>query len=317
MSIYYPHTLLEDLEEFDIVEEHAQNPTMFSELLVKVQSKLRCKLYRGQDAEGITGELRKAHIGYTNSPVDAARVYVLDGDWYVVAPSISNGKYHTDSLRHVTKKTTRPDVFLRNVSSHATPNTMGQEAAILWRYRHEGPVGDPYPASPPTAQAWFVDEHRRHFRAVDEMRISSSGHEKLFGRDLQDELINLHRAGHTFITNDLGSYVEELVEVTTARDEYLRNAPKHVMYVNTTSGTGTTSNGSFSVCISSNPDGSAPVTAGYAQYNTLTWIPYSVPLTDGEMSRIAALSICEQGQGVVDVGRRVSTNAFVIYSDHA
>lgn len=315
MSIYYPHTLLEDLEEFDIVEEHAQNPTMFSELLVKVQSKLRCKLYRGQGAE-LLGELRKAYIGYTNSPVDAARVYVSDGDWYVVAPSISNGKYHTDSLRHVTKKTTRPDVFLRNVNSYATPHNRGQEAAILWRYRHEGLVGDPHPTSSPTAQGWFVYQHRGYFSAVDSLRISS-GHEKLFARDLQDELINLHRAGHTFITNDLGSYVEELVEVTTARDEYVLNAPKHVMYVNTTGGTGTTSNGSFNVCISSNPDGSAPVTAGYAQYNTLTWIPYSIPLTDGEMSRIAALSICERGQGVVGVGVRVSTNTFIIYSDHA
>ena len=162
---------------------------------------------------------------------------------------------------------------------------------------------------------WFHTDTDRHRANLSRARfsLSSYGHatENFTTMQLESalntELLHLHRSGHTFITEEITEFMGVLDRAQRALDE-LDKMVSRVLYVKYITPD------TFKVCISLDPGTHQWSTHQYRRHSD-TFCAYSVPLTDSEMSRVGALSICDRYQPVEDIGIRVGATSFLVYAD--
>lgn len=327
MSDDYKHTMLEDLTEWAVPKPDdpydtallnrtpyevsvAEGNAVFFSLLAEIQTTLRCKFFT-DGVYGVDGaDTDVVYIGYDGCTIDAAHVrwqYGKGSPRFVTsAPSVCNHKYADHNPKHESITTTVPRSFITNVKRHARIILDGEEAEKIWRM-DRAPTGYNRTQRP---REWFHIDADRHRADLSDARfsLSSYGHatENFTTMQLESalntELLHLHRSGHTFITEEITEFMGVLDRAQRALDE-LDKMVSRVLYVKYITPD------TFKVCISLDPD-----THQYRRHSD-TFCAYSVPLTDSEMSRVGALSICDRYQPVEDIGIRMGATSFLVYAD--
>ena len=332
MSDDYKHTMLEDLTEWAVPKPDdpydtallnrtparssrirssivgvAEGTAAFFSVLAEIQTTLRCKFF----TDGVYGDdTDVVYIGYDGCAIDAAHVRWQYGEgsprFVTSSPSVCNHKYADYNPKHESITTTIPRSFITNVKRHARIILDGEEAEKIWRM-DRAPTGYNRTQRP---REWFHIDADRHRADLSDARfsLSSYGHatENFTTMQLESalntELLHLHRSGHTFITEEITEFMGVLDRAQRALDE-LDKMVSRVLYVKYITPD------TFKVCISLEPD-----TYHYRRHSD-TFCAYSVPLTDSEMSRVGALSICDRYQPVEDIGIRVGATSFLVYAD--
>ena len=327
MSDNYRHTMLEDLTEWAVPQPDdphnttlpnrtsfelsvAEGNAVFFSVLTEIQTALRCKFFT-DGVFGVDGaDTDVVYIGYDGCAIDAAHVrwqYGKESPTFVTSsPSVCNHKYADYNPQHEAITTTIPRSFITNVKRHARIVLDGEEAEKIWRM-DRAPTGYSRTQRP---REWFHIDADRHRADLSDARfsLSSYGHatENFTTTQLESalntELLHLHRSGHTFITEEITQFMGILDRAQRALDE-LDKIVSRVLYVKYITPD------TFKVCISLEPD-----TYHYRRHSD-TFCAYSVPLTDSEMSRVGALSICDRYQPVEDIGIRVGATSFLVYAD--
>jgi hypothetical protein len=324
MSANYRHTMLEDLTEWAVPkpdDSHntprpnrtpfevsvAEGDAVFFSVLAEIQTTLRCKFF----TDGVYGDdTDVVYIGYDGCTIDAAHVRWQYGEGsprlLTSAPSVCNHKYADYNPKHEEIATTIPRSFITNVKRHARIILDGEEAEKIWHMNMalEGRRTTQRP------REWFHIDADRHRADLNDARfsLSSYGHstENFTTMQLESalntELLHIHRSGYTFITEEITEFMGRLDRAQRALDE-LDKVVSRVLYVKYITPD------TFKVCISLEPD-----TRYLYPRHSDTFCAYSVPLTDSEMSRVGALSICDRYQPVEDIGIRVGATSFLVYA---
>jgi len=324
MSANYRHTMLEDLTEWAVPKpDDSHNTTLpnrtpfevsiaegnavFFSVLAEIQTTLRCKFF----TYGVYGDdTDVVYIGYDGCAIDAAHVRWQYGEgsprFMTASPSVCNHKYADYNPKHEEIATTIPRSFITNVKRHARIILDGEEAEKIWHMNMtlEGRSTAQRP------REWFHIDADRHRADLSDARfsLSSYGHPAQnftttqLESALNTELLHIHRSGHTFITEEITQFMGILDRAQRALDE-LDKIVSRVLYVKYITPD------TFKVCISLEPD------TYYYRRHSDTFCAYSVPLTDSEMSRVGALSICDRYQPVEDIGIRVGATSFLVYAD--
>ena len=320
MPANYRHTTLEDLTEWAVPKPDdphnttlpnrtpfevsvAEGNAVFFSVLAEIQTALRCKFF----TDGVYGDdTDVVHIGYDGCAIDAAHVRWQYGEgsprFVTSSPSVCNHKYADHNPKRGEITTTIPRSFITSVKRHARIILDGEEAEKIWG------MDMPLETRPP--REWFHIDADRHRAGLSDARfsLSSYGHatENFTTMQLESalntELLHLHRSGHTFITEEITQFMGILDRAQRALDE-LDKMVSRVLYVKYITPD------TFKVCISLDFD-----THQYRRHSD-TFCAYSVPLTDSEMSRVGALSICDRYQPVEDIGIRVGATSFLVYAD--
>ena len=334
MSDNYRHTMLEDLTEWAVPQPDdsydtallnrtparssrirssivgvAEGTAAFFSVLAEIQTTLRCKFF----TDGVYGDdTDVVYIGYDGCAIDAAHVRWQYGEgspmFVTSSPSVCNHKYADYNPKREAITTTIPRSFITNVKRHARIILDGEEAKKIWHMNMELALGDRSRVQRP--REWFHVDADRHRADLSDARFSLSSYYHPTGdftttqleSALNTELLHLHRSGHTFITEEITECVGILDRAQRALDE-LDKIVSRVLYVKYITPD------TFKVCISLEPD-----TYQYRCHSD-TFCAYSVPLTDSEMSRVGALSICDRHQPVEGIGIRVGATSFLVYAD--
>ena len=335
MSNNYKHTMLEDLTEWAVPKPDdpydtallnrtparssrirssivgvAEGTAAFFSVLAEIQTTLRCKFF----TDGVYGDdTDVVYIGYDGCAIDAAHVRWQYGEgsprFVTSSPSVCNHKYADYNPKHESITTTIPRSFITNVKRHARIILDGEEAAKVWGMEM---VPKGMVSSIARPREWFHKDAGRHRANFSDARLTLSTYgnstENFTTTQMESalnrELLHLHRLGHTFITEEIAETAGRLDRAQRALDE-LDKVDPHVLYVKYITPD------TFKVCISLEPGKPHVFNLGHG----ITFCAYSVPLTDSEMSRVGALSICARYQPLEGIGVRVGTNVFMIYAD--
>ena len=230
---------------------------------------------------------------------------VNDDQYKIGSHTISNQKFGDFNSEYYTRTTTKRDTLLKHVNTYIRRLANVELIKQMWKARIKN--GDPVEARhAPMVEVAHKFRKARSEPLSEERRASW----KLgINNDaMLREVQLLSRSGHTFSSPDIAEAVTNYVAAVDARVAWENQGfGNDVVFVN------------FHGIEGRDPD----VCRGFMDkyealqvFNSADVNLYS-GLREDELSRLGALSICQPGQFVANVGMRVNSTCFFIYAgDH-
>lgn len=283
-------------------------------VLPEIQSRLRCDFLQ-EDNHTYTdhnGDLTRLYVVFPGQPLAAGWVSYTKEKYTVGSHTICNEKYASYNYDYHTRFTTKRDILIKLVNTHLRRTPTTELSKHMWKVRvkHTDPE-----TQRRTGYTMYTDP-------ISQFLNAKSGPEKALERvgyelgvrmgsgsnELLNELEMLGRSGHVFASSTLAEQVTKYIaalDEKKAREN--RDNADDVVFVN------------YNGIEGRDPDVCRGWMDKYASFNVFTSADVNLyaGLREDELSRLGALSICQPGQFVADVGMRVNSTCFFIYAgDH-
>ena len=309
----YGHTLVDTLVP---VEEGVAIHPELRAVLPEIQSRLRCDFLQ-EDNHTYTdhnGDLTRVYVVFPGQPLAAGWISYQKEKYTVGSHTICNEKFSEGNYDYHTRFTTKRDTLVKLVNTHLRRTPTTELSKHMWRVRVKNPDPDTH------RQTGYITTYldaRSKFSGANfaPTKAANDAGDKLgirMGGSSSDELLKeletLGRSGYVFaspmVAEQVAKYVAALDE-KKAREN--RPNAGDVVFVN------------YNGIEGRDPDVCRGWMDKYASLNVFTSADANLyaGLREDELSRLGALSICQPGHFIADVGMRVTNTSFFIYAgDH-
>lgn len=284
-------------------------------VLPEIQSRLRCDFLQ-EDNHTYTdhnGDLTRVYVVFPGQPLAAGWISYQKEKYTVGSHTICNEKFSEGNYDYHTRFTTKRDTLVKLVNTHLRRTPITELSKHMWRVR----VKHPDPETQRRSYTMYSEAGSQftNAKSAPTKAANDAGYELglRMGGSSSDELLKeletLGRSGYVFaspmVAEQVAKYVAALDE-KKAREN--RPNAGDVVFVN------------YNGIEGRDPDVCRGFMNKYNRFEVFTSADANLyaGLREDELSRLGALSICQPGQFIADVGMRVTSTSFFIYAgDHA
>jgi hypothetical protein len=305
----FVYTLVDTL--VPVEEDVAIHPELRA-VLPEIQSRLRCDFLQ-EDNHTYTdhnGDLTRLYVVFPGQPLAAGWVSYTKEKYTVGSHTICNEKYASYNYDYHTRFTTKRDILIKLVNTYLRRTPTTELSKHMWgvRVKHHDPD-----THRQTGYTEYVEARSKFSgaKSAPTKAANDAGYELglRMGGSSSDELLKeletLGRSGYVFASPTVA---EQVAKYVAALDEKKaqENRPNagDVVFVN------------YNGIEGRDPDVCRGWMDKYNSLNVFTSADVNLyaGLREDELSRLGALSICQPGQFVADVGMRVNSTCFFIYA---